>query len=741
MNHKSILIAGFGFCICLSFQLSAQNKTIDQKVDSVLRLMTLEEKVGQMTQYASFWSTGPKAPEGDKLKDIAEGRVGSLLNIVGTDKARTMQELAQKSRLKIPLILGLDVIHGFKTTFPIPIAEAASWDMNVVEQSARIAATEASAGGVNWTFAPMVDITRDSRWGRVMEGAGEDPYLGARVAAARVKGFIGAGLGSKDAIMCTAKHFAAYGAGIGGREYNSADMSERTLHEIYLPPFKAAVEAGASTIMNSLHDLNGIPTTGNSYLVRKVLKGDWNFQGFVISDWGSIAELMTHGYVKDSIEAASVAIHGGTDMDMECRAYRNQLPALVASGKVDIALIDDAVRRILRKKFELGLFGNPYKFCDEGREKQVLANPQHRIIARDIAKKSIVLLKNTGSILPLKSTKKIALIGPLATSKLDMLGSWSVAKYDDNEVITLHDALLKRVGKHHLFYAQGCQVEDTSTLGFTAAIEAAKAADVVVVSVGEKREMSGEAASRSNLQLPGVQEQLIKLLYETGKPVVVLINAGRPLVFNWTADHVPAILYTWWLGSEAGNAIADVLFGDYNPSAKLPITFPRNEGQVPIYYNHHHTGRPPVEDSNSAEYKGGYLDLVYSPKFHFGYGLSYTTFEYSDFNITPLNDGDNLIKVAFTITNTGKVAGEEVAQLYIRDRVSMPVRPVMELKDFTKLMLQPSEKQTVEFILNKEKLSYYDKDMKWVLEPGTFEIMVGASSNDIKYKVDFVVSR
>jgi beta-glucosidase len=737
MKSKSILLI---LISCLLYE-NAYTRTIDQKVDSVLKLMTIEEKIGQMTQYASFWSTGPKSPEGDKLKDIVDGKVGSLLNIVGTDKARAMQELAQKSRLKIPLILGLDVIHGFNTSFPIPLAEAASWDMKVVEQSARIAATEASAGGVNWTFAPMVDIARDPRWGRVMEGAGEDPYLGARVAAARVRGFLGEGLGSKDAIMCTAKHFAAYGAGIGGREYNSADMSERTLHEIYLPPFKAAVEAGASTIMNSLHDLNGVPTTGNTYLVRKVLKGDWNFQGYVISDWGSIAEIIKHGYVKDTVQAALVAIDGGTDMDMECRAYRNQLPALVASGKVSMSLIDDAVRRILKKKFELGLFDNPYKYCDSEREVKILNNPQHRIIARDVAKRSIVLLKNSNHLLPLNPQSKIALIGPLAQSKKDMLGAWSISKFDDGEVVSLYDAMLKRVGKEHLIYAKGCEVEDTSRVGFKQAIQAAKAADVVVISVGEKREMTGEAASRSNLHLPGVQEQLIRLLYETGKPMVVLINSGRPLVFNWTADHIPSILYTWWLGSEAGNAMVDVIFGDYNPSAKLPITFPRNEGQIPIYYNHHHTGRPPVMDTTSADYKGGYLDLVYSPKFYFGYGLSYTTFEYSDFKLIYLNEGENLLKVSFTITNTGKVAGEEIVQLYIRDKVATPVRPVKELKDFSKLMLQPLEKQTVEFVITKDKLSYYNQEMKWSLDPGWFEIMVGSSSKDIQHTFNFELEK
>jgi beta-glucosidase len=728
-TQLTLLVITIFICINSS---KIQASTNDQRVDSVLKLMTIEEKIGQMTQYASFWSTGPVSPESDKLKDISDGRVGSLLNVVGTEKVRAMQEIAMKSRLKIPLIFGLDVIHGYKTTFPIPLAEAASWDMKMIEASERIAATEAAAGGINWTFAPMVDIARDPRWGRVMEGAGEDPYLGSQVARARVKGFIGNGLGNKDAIMCTAKHFAAYGAGIGGRDYNTADMSEQTLREVYLPPFKSAVDAGVSTIMNSLHELNGIPTTGNKLLVRKILKGEWDFQGFVISDWGSIAEMVEHGYATDTLEAAKMALEAGSDMDMECRSYRNKLPILLQQGKVDIKLVDEAVRRILTKKMELGLFENPYKFCDSEREKSVLNNSKHREIARDMAKRCIVLLKNENKFLPLKSSQKIALIGPLAKATKDNLASWSVMKFDNEPVVSIYDGIKQRIGEDKLLYAKGCGVTDTSKNDFKEAVAIASKADIVLLCMGENRDMSGEAFSKSDISLPGVQEELIRKIIILGKPVVVLLSAGRPMVFDWTADHASTIMYTWWLGSEAGNAIADVLFGDYNPSAKLPITFPRNVGQIPIYYNCHNTGRPAMGDDNSANYKSGYIDLPKSAKFPFGYGLSYTQFSYSDLKISGTNLSIAPIEITCTITNIGSVTGEEIAQLYIRDKTASMIRPVKELKDFVKVTLKPNESKEVKFLIDKEKLSFYDNEMHFIFEPGWFYIMVGASSADIK---------
>jgi beta-glucosidase len=718
----------------------AQQLTIDQKVDSVLKLMTLDEKIGQLNQYSSNWSTGPVSPEGNKLQEIKEGKIGSLLNVKGVDKTRAMQQVAMQSRLKIPLLFGLDVIHGYKTTFPIPLAEAASWDLKAIEQSARIAAIEAAASGIHWTFAPMVDIARDPRWGRVMEGAGEDPYLGSLIAKARVKGFQGNSLGDVDAIMACAKHFAAYGAAIGGRDYNSVDMSERTLWEVYLPPFKAAADAGAATFMNSFNDLNGIPATGNSYLQRDILKGKWNFKGFVVSDWGSIGEMIQHGYVTDKYDAAWKAILAGSDIDMESRSYTANLSKLVKEGKVPEAIVDDAVKRILRKKFEMGLFDDPFRFCNEQREKGAINNQQHRIIARDVAQKSIVLLKNQKGLLPLsKSYKTIAVIGPLAKSKEDMLGFWNVPWTDNSDVVTLYEGLQKKVGAGtKLIYAKGVDVNDTSKAGFAEAVKMASQSDVVIVSVGEKRDMSGEAKSRSNIHLPGVQEDLIKALYATGKPIVVIINAGRPLVFNWTADNVPAILYTWWLGSEAGNAIANVLFGDYNPSGKLPMTFPRTEGQIPIYYNYFNTGRPAPDNAATVNYRSGYIDLQKSPKFSFGYGLSYTSFKYDNLELSDtVMSGAKTIEVSFTLTNTGKVAGEEVAQFYIRDHVASLVRPVKELKGFEKVSLQPGEDKVIRFTIDRDKLSFYNEKLEWKAEAGTFTLMIGTASDNIQLQKSF----
>lgn len=729
-----LLIAVF----IISTATFAQKKSIDERVDSIMRLMSLDEKIGQMNQYSNSLVTGPVSPDGIKPQEIRDGKVGSFLNVKGVASTWAVQEMAMQSRLKIPLLFGLDVIHGYKTTFPIPLAEAASWDLPAIEQSARIAATEAAAAGIHWTFAPMVDIARDPRWGRVMEGAGEDTYLGCTIAKARVVGFQGKGFGNTDAVMACVKHFAAYGAAIGGREYNSVDMSERTLWETFLPPYKAALDAGAATFMNSFNDLNGVPATGSAYLQRDILKGKWGFKGFVVSDWGSIGEMVEHGFVKDKYEAALAAISGGNDMDMESRSYTKHLAQLVKDGKVPDKLIDDAVRRILRKKFEIGLFDDPYRFCDASREIRELNNPAHRAFAREIGRKSIVLLKNDNNILPLKKGKKIALIGPLSKSKEDMCGFWNVEWPDNSDVVSQFEGIEKQVGKQNLLYAKGCGISDSLKNGFEEAIAVARKADVVVLSVGEKRDISGEARSRSNIQLPGVQEDLVKAICATGKPVVVMINAGRPLVFNWTADHAPAILYTWWLGSEAGNAIADVLFGDYNPSGKLPMTFPRSEGQIPIYYNYFNTGRPALNDRAIYDYHSGYIDLQKSPKFPFGFGLSYTTFTYSDLKLssTKMNVSE-AIDVSFTLTNSGKRTGEEVVQLYLRDLVASLVRPVKELKDFQKIMLKPGESRTVHFLIDKQKLSFYNNKLEWVSEPGQFNLMIGSSSEDIRLSQSF----
>lgn len=756
------------------------------RVDSVLALMTLEEKVGQLNQYSNdLDATGPVTNSPGKLQEVRDGKVGSMLNVKGARNTRTLQQEAMKSRLKIPLLFGQDVIHGYRVTFPIPLGEAASWDMDAIYLSARVAATEAAASGIHWTFAPMVDITRDPRWGRVMEGAGEDPYLGSQIAWARVSGFQGglrpggsrpgavgglrqggagllpggaeglrgdaaaglrlgavggsSGLGRLDAVMACAKHFAAYGAAIGGRDYNSVDMSLRNLWEFYLPPFKAALDAGAATFMNSFNDLNGVPATGNVYLQRTILKGKWDFSGFVVSDWGSIGEMIPHGYVKDGKEAAAVAIRAGSDMDMESRSYTNNLPALVREGRVPEALVDEAVRRILTKKFELGLFDDPYRFSDETREKTVLNSPANHAAARDMAKKSIVLLKNDGQLLPLnKDTRTIALIGPLMKSEKDMQGFWSIDWGTQDHLVSPYEGIAAKVGPGtKLLYAKGAGIDDSSRAGFGEAIAAASKADVAVIAIGERYDMSGEAKSRANIHIPGVQEDLVKAVVATGRPVIVLVMGGRPLIFNFTADHVPSILFTWWLGSEAGNGIADVLFGDYNPAGHLPISFPREEGQIPVYYNYLNTGRP-AKDDNDKMYRSGYIDMVKSPRYAFGHGLSYTTFDYSDLRLskTNLTSADS-ITATFTLTNKGKYAGEEVVQLYLRDIVAQPLRPVKELKDFRKVMLQPGESRTIKFIIGRDKLAFYNDALEWITQPGDFQLMIGAASDDIRLQQQF----
>ncbi|MCX2574435.1 glycoside hydrolase family 3 N-terminal domain-containing protein [Pedobacter sandarakinus] len=717
----------------------AQNQKIDKKVDSVLKLMTLAEKIGQLNQYTGDSdATGPITPNPNKLKDIKDGKLGSMLNIKGAKETREVQEYAMQSRLKIPLIFGLDVIHGYRVTFPIPLAEAASWDLAAMEESARIAARETAASGVHWTFAPMVDIARDPRWGRVMEGAGEDTYLGSKIAFARVKGFQGKGLGNLDAVMACAKHFAAYGAAIAGRDYNAVDMSEHTLWETYLPPFKAAVDAGAATFMNSFNTLNGIPATGNAHLQRDILKGKWKYNGFVVSDWGSIGEMIDHGFAKDKAQAAELAILAGSDMDMESRSYLPNLAKLVAEKKVPVALIDDAVRRILRKKFELGLFDDPYRFSNAARQEKELNSPENRKASLSMAEKSIVLLKNENQLLPLSKTlKKIAVIGPLGKSEKDMQGFWSIS-WKDDQLISLYQGLKNKLGdKTELLYAKGCEIADSSKAGFDEAVAVAKQADVVVMAVGEALDMSGEAKSRAHIRIPGVQEDLIKAVQATGKPVVVLVMAGRPLIFNWTADHVPAIMYTWWLGSEAGNAMANVLFGDYNPSGKLPITFPRDEGQIPIYYNYLSTGRPSKNDKD-INYRSAYLDMPNSPRFAFGYGLSYTSFDYSGLTISKnqIHSNDKIV-VNFTLKNTGKYDGEEVVQLYLQDKFASVVRPIKELKDFQKVMLKAGEQKNISFIIDKEKLSFYNQALQWVAEPGDFKLMIGTASDNIKLEKDF----
>lgn len=719
-------------------QTFAQRKTIEQRVDSVMKLMTLTEKIGQLNQYSGREVTGPASDRKNYLlNDIKSGMVGSMLNVKGVKDTREIQAIALQSRLKIPLLFSLDVIHGYKTVFPIPLAESASWDLSIIRRSAEVAAEESAASGIHWTFAPMVDIARDPRWGRVMEGAGEDPYLGSQIAKARVLGFQGEKLGALDRIMACAKHFAAYGASMAGRDYNPVDLSKQQLHEIYLPPFKAAADAGVATFMNSFNTLNGIPATGNAYLQRDILKGSWNYKGFVVSDWGSIGEMIPWGFAKNLNEASEKAIVAGSDMDMESEAYKKELEKLVKSGKVAEKYIDDAVKRILYKKFELGLFDNPYRFSDEKREQKVMNDPKYKAIALAAAQKSIVLLKNNNNTLPLsKSIKNLALIGPLVNAKRDQAGNWTVY-IDTANIVSVHEGVKQKVKGTKLSYAQGTTVKDSLTNGFAEAVNAAKNADAVVMVLGETWDFSGEAKSRSDISLPGKQEELFKAIKATGKPVIVVLMAGRPLVFNTIAAQADAVVYAWLLGDQGGNAIADVLFGDYNPSGKLPISFPRNVGQIPIFYNHYNTGRP-VTKSGDIRYKSAYIDVSNDPQYAFGHGLSYTTFSYSNLKLssTAVNQKES-VKVSFTLTNTGKVEGEEVAQLYIQDTFASVVRPVKELRDFAKVRLKPGESKEISFELSPEKLAFYKEEKGWITEPGEFKVMVGAASNDIKLKSSF----
>ena len=727
----SIFLAGLGITV------SAQ-KSIDQKVTELMAKMTLEEKIGQLNQYNDdITATGPVTKDADKAGQVRAGKLGSILNAIGAKNTKNWQDQAMQSRLKIPLLFGQDVIHGFRTTFPIPLGETATWDMNLIEKSARIAATEASAYGIHWTFAPMVDIGRDPRWGRVMEGAGEDTYLGTLVGKARVKGFQGNGLGNKDAVMACAKHFAAYGAAVGGRDYNSVDMSLRQLHETYLPPFKAVSEMGVATFMNSFNDINGIPATGSKYLQRDLLKGVWNFQGFVVSDWGSIGEMIPHGFAKDNKDAALKAIIAGSDMDMESRSYINHLAELVKEGKVDIQLVDDAVRRILTKKYELGLFDDPYRFINEKREKEQANNPEHRKFAREIGAKSIVLLKNENQLLPLSpTTKKVAIIGPFAKATVENHGFWSIAFPDDSQrIVTQFDGIKAQLDKNsELLYAKGCNANDNDKSLFAEAVETAKKADVVIMTLGEGHAMSGEAKSRSNIHFSGVQEDLLKEIAKTGKPIILMINAGRPLVFDWASENIPTIVYTWWLGTEAGNSIADVLFGKINPGGKLPMTFPRTEGQIPIYYNHYNTGRP-AKNNTDRNYVSAYIDLDNDPAYPFGFGLSYTTFQYSDVNVSATQlKGNQTLTASVTLTNSGNYDGEEVVQLYIRDLVGKVVRPVKELKGFQKIFLKKGESKTVSFNITPEDLKFYDDELNFDWESGEFDIMIGTNSAQVQTK-------
>ena len=733
-----------------------KTKPTEERIDLLMKQMTLDEKVGQMNQYNGFWEVTGPAPKGGnaelKYEHLRKGWVGSMLSVRGVKQVRAVQKIAvEETRLGIPLIIGFDVIHGYKTLSPIPLAEAASWDMEAIKKSAQIAADEASASGINWTFAPMVDIYRDARWGRVMEGAGEDPFLGSKIATARVKGFQGdskADLLKVNTIAACAKHFAAYGFVEAGKEYNTVDISNSTLYNTVFPPFQAANEAGIRTFMNSFNILNGVPATGSSFLQRDILKGKWKFDGFVVTDWGSIKEMVNHGYAKDRAEASEKAIKAGSDMDMESYNYVNDLVKLVKDGKVNETLVDDAVRRILRVKFELGLFDDPYKYCDEAREKSVIGSKANNDGVLDMAKKSIVLLKNAPSpsgnagegLLPLKkSGQKIALIGALANDKNSPLGSWRLAA-DDNSAVSVLEGM-QQYKDNKLTYEKGADltigktsfVEElvfntTDKSGFEAAKKIAESADIVVMVLGEHGFQSGEARSRTDLNLPGNQQELLEAIYKVNPNIVLVLNNGRPLALPWAAEHIPAIVEAWQLGTQAGNAVAQVLYGDYNPSGKLPMTFPRSIGQCPIYYNHFSTGRPVNSEKNV--FWSHYSDLDNTPQFPFGFGLSYTTFDYNNLKINKATfvKGET-VKVSVEVTNTGNFDGKEVVQLYIHDEFGSLARPIKELKGFELIELKKGETKTFTMTLTDKELGFFDNEGNYLVEPGTFKIMVGGSSD------------
>lgn len=721
------------------------SSSINDKVASLLSKMTLEEKIGQMNQYNGFWDfTGPSPSGGEaekKYEHLRKGYVGSMLNVRGVKDVRSVQKIAvEESRLGIPLIIGFDVIHGYKTISPIPLAEAASWDLEAIKASAEVAALEASASGINWTFAPMVDISRDARWGRVMEGAGEDTYLGSKIGVARVQGFQGANLASHTTIAACAKHFAGYGFSESGRDYNTVDVGTSTLNNIILPPFKAVNEAGVKTFMNSFNELNGIPATGNKFLQRTILKEKWNFNGFIVSDWGSITEMIAHGYAKDGNQAAEIAVNAGSDMDMESYLYVDELAKLVRNGKVNESLINDAATRILRVKFELGLFDDPYKYCNEEREKETIGNQFVNDAVLDVAKKSIVLLKNKTNLLPLKKEgQKIAVIGALANDKTSPLGSWRIAA-DDNSAVSVLEGLKQYKG-NTISYAKGADVvtgnsafvselnvNTTDTSGFSEAVNLAKSSDVVIMVLGEHGLQSGEGRSRTNLDLPGVQQQLLEAVFTVNKNIVLVLNNGRPLTITWADQNIPSIIEAWHLGTQSGHAIAQVLYGDYNPSGKLPMTFPRSVGQVPIYYNYKNTGRPVLPAPNIV-FWSHYSDEVNQPLYPFGYGLSYTSFEYSEMKIENSFSEDKTVKVSVKLKNTGKLKGKEVVQLYIRDLFATVTRPVKELKGFEMVELLPNEIKTISFLLTESELGFYDNQGQFIVENGDFEVFVGGSSS------------
>jgi beta-glucosidase len=749
--------------VALSFNAEAQRASMEIRaerekkmktfIDALMKKMTLEEKIGQLNLPGSGDIVTGQAQSSDIAKKIKEGKVGGLFNIKSVAKIKDVQKVAvEQSRLKIPLIFGMDVIHGYETVFPIPLGLSCSWDMKLIENSARIAAIEASADGINWTFSPMVDICRDARWGRIAEGSGEDAYLGSQIAGAMVKGYQGDDLTKNNTIMSCVKHYALYGAAESGRDYNTTDMSHQRMYNEYFPPYKAAVDAGAGSVMASFNEIDGVPATANKWLLTDVLRKQWGFKGFLVTDYTGINEMIDHG-IGDLQTVSARALMAGIDMDMVGEGILLTTQKSLKEGKVTLAQIDAACRRILEAKYKLGLFDDPYRYCDENRAKTEVFTAEHRKIARSTAAQSFVLLKNQGNVLPLKKTGTVALIGPLADNKENMPGTWSVAANFD-KATSLLTGLKEVVGdKVKIVHARGSNLDEDSlyeeragmfgkslrrdsrpaTVILQEALDIANQSDVIVAALGESSEMSGESSSRSDIQIPKLQQDLLKALLKTGKPVVLVLFTGRPLALKWENDNVPAILNVWFGGSEAGYAIADVLFGDVNPSGKLSTTFPQNVGQVPIFYNHKNTGRPLEEGKWFSKFRSNYLDVSNDPVYPFGYGLSYTTFSYSDITLSSNNlKGNQKLTATVTVTNTGSYYGKEVVQLYIRDVVGSVTRPVKELKGFEKIDLRPGESKTVSFSITPNDLKFYNYDLKNDWEAGEFQIMIGGNSKEVK---------
>ena len=732
----------------------ADKDKMEQFIDNLMGKMTLQEKIGQLNLPVSGEIVTGQAKSSDVAGKIRKGQVGGLFNVKGVENIREVQKIAvEQSRLKIPLLFGMDVIHGYETVFPIPLALSCSWDMEAIKESARIAAKESSADGICWTFSPMVDICRDPRWGRMAEGGGEDPYLGSEISAAMVKGYQGDDLTDKNTIMACVKHFALYGAPEAGRDYNTVDMSHLSMFNNYFPPYKAAIDAGVGSVMTSFNVVDGIPATGNKWLMTDVLRDRWGFDGFVVTDYTAISEMIAHG-MGDLQQVSAMSLSAGTDMDMVADGFLTTLEKSLKEGKVTMAEIDKACRRILEAKYKLGLFDDPYKYCDASRVKKDIFTAENRAVARKIATETFVLLKNENNLLPLQRKGKIALVGPLANTKANMPGTWSVAAASD-KYNSLYESMKQSLaGKAEVLYAKGsnlmydAQREAEATMFgremrdlrsaqelLDEALSVASQADVIVAAVGESSEMSGESSSRTNLEMPDAQRDLLTALKKTGKPVVLVYFAGRSTVMTWEQENFPAILNVWFGGSEAADAICDVVFGDVSPSGKLTTTFPKNVGQIPLYYNHLNTGRPLEAGKWFSKFRSNYLDIDNDPLYSFGYGLSYTTFRYGDLQLSnnSMNERGK-ITASVTVTNTGNYDADEIVQMYIRDMVGSVARPVKELKGFERIHLKKGESRTVSFDITAEQLKFYNSALNWVCEPGEFEVMVGGNSRDVQTK-------